>query len=66
MANFEKAFERSKLPPSVTMEQSGDVKQFKNAAGRMGGVIVDIALLRIPGASHDSPDATLSRMLYFI
>jgi multidrug efflux pump subunit AcrB len=35
MADFEKAFAGTVLPPSVTMEQSGDVKQFKSAAGRM-------------------------------
>ncbi len=35
MDNFEKIFAGSTLPASVTMEQSGDVKQFKNAAGRM-------------------------------
>ncbi len=39
MADFEKAFKGSKLPPSVTMEQSGDIKQFKSSAGRMGGAI---------------------------
>jgi multidrug efflux pump subunit AcrB len=39
MADFQKAFKGSKLPPSVTMEQSGDIKQFKSSAGRMGGAI---------------------------
>jgi len=39
MADFERAIKGSKLPSSVTMEQSGDVKQFKSAAGRMGGAI---------------------------
>jgi len=39
MADFEKAFKGAKLPISVSMEQSGDVKQFKSAAGRMGGAI---------------------------
>ncbi|MBW2683670.1 MAG: efflux RND transporter permease subunit, partial [Deltaproteobacteria bacterium] len=39
MADFQKAFGGTKLPPSVTMEQSGDVKQFKNAAGRMVAAI---------------------------
>ncbi|OEU50011.1 MAG: hypothetical protein BA866_07705, partial [Desulfobulbaceae bacterium S5133MH15] len=39
MADFQKVFEGTKLPLSVTMEQSGDVKQFKNAAGRMGAAI---------------------------
>ncbi|MCK4838243.1 MAG: efflux RND transporter permease subunit, partial [Desulfobulbaceae bacterium] len=35
MTDFEKAFQGSELPPSVTMEQSGDIKQFKSSAGRM-------------------------------
>ena len=39
MADFEKAFAGTKLPPSVTMEQSGDIKQFKSAAGRMVAAI---------------------------
>jgi len=39
MADFDKAFKGSKLPSSVTMEQSGDIKQFKSAAGRMVGAI---------------------------
>ena len=39
MKSFNKAFEGVELPPSVTMEQSGDVKQFKIAAARMGSGI---------------------------
>jgi len=39
MASFDKAFEGLELPPSVTMEQTGDMKQFENSAGRMGGAI---------------------------
>jgi multidrug efflux pump subunit AcrB len=39
MDDFQKVFAGSKLPPSVTMEQSGDIKQFKSAAGRMVGAI---------------------------
>ncbi len=39
MKNFDKAFQGSELPPSVTMEQVGDVKEFGNSAGRMGGAI---------------------------
>ncbi|MDO8946534.1 MAG: efflux RND transporter permease subunit [Desulfocapsaceae bacterium] len=35
MADFGQAFQGSKLPPSVTMEQTGDIQQFKNSAGRM-------------------------------
>ena len=38
-ASFDKAFEGLELPPSVTMEQTGDMKQFENSAGRMGGAI---------------------------
>ena len=39
MADFEKVFKGSVLPPSVKMEQSGDSKQFKSSAGRMGAAI---------------------------
>ncbi len=39
MADFKKKFKGSELPPSVTMEQSGDIKQFKSSAGRMGSAI---------------------------
>ena len=39
MASFDKAFEGLELPSSVTMEQTGDMKQFENSAGRMGGAI---------------------------
>ena len=35
MAGFEDAFEDGSLPSSVTMEQTGDIKQFKNSAERM-------------------------------
>ncbi|UCN01401.1 efflux RND transporter permease subunit [Sulfurimonas sp. SWIR-19] len=39
MANFDKAFDGKVLPDGVTMEQTGDIKQFKNSAGRMVGAI---------------------------
>ena len=39
MANFETAFKDFRLPPSVTMEQTGDMKQFKNSAGKMAFAI---------------------------
>ena len=39
MSNFEKAFEGKKLPEGVTMEQTGDIKQFKSSAARMIGAI---------------------------
>ncbi len=39
MSSFEEAFGDTKLPPSVTMEQTGDIKQFKSSAGRMVGAI---------------------------
>ncbi|WP_151900439.1 efflux RND transporter permease subunit [Sulfurimonas hydrogeniphila] len=39
MANFDKAFAGKVLPDGVTMEQTGDIKQFKNSAGRMVGAI---------------------------
>ena len=39
MSSFEKAFEGKKLPEGVTMEQTGDIKQFKSSAARMIGAI---------------------------
>ncbi len=39
MASFEKELEGLKLPQGVELEQIGDVKQFKAAAGRMIGAI---------------------------
>jgi multidrug efflux pump subunit AcrB len=39
MADFDNAFKGIELPPGVTMEQTGDIKQFKNSAGRMAGAI---------------------------
>ncbi|BCO10408.1 multidrug ABC transporter [Desulfolithobacter dissulfuricans] len=35
MDNFQENFTGTKLPPSVTLEQVGDIKEFKNSAGRM-------------------------------
>ncbi len=45
MQSFNKAFAGVELPDSVTMEQSGDVKQFKVAASRMGAGIGFAVLL---------------------
>ena len=39
MASFDEAFKNFKLPASVTLEQTGDIKQFKESAGRMIGAI---------------------------
>jgi len=39
MSNFEEAFKGTKLPEGVRMEQTGDIKQFNNSAGRMVGAI---------------------------
>jgi len=39
MNNFDEAFKGTKLPEGVTMEQTGDIKQFKSSAGRMVGAI---------------------------
>ncbi len=39
MDDFEKNFSGTILPASVTMEQTGDIKQFKNSAGRMAKAI---------------------------
>lgn len=39
MENFEKASKEIILPASVTMEQTGDIKQFKSSAERMIGAI---------------------------
>ncbi len=35
MEDFDRAFAGTVLPPSVTMEQVGDMKEFQNSAGRM-------------------------------
>jgi multidrug efflux pump subunit AcrB len=39
MENFAKNFKGIVLPPSVSMEQTGDIKQFRNSAGRMARAI---------------------------
>jgi multidrug efflux pump subunit AcrB len=39
MDNFSAAFAGTKLPPSVTLEQVGDIKEFQNSAGRMVSAI---------------------------
>jgi multidrug efflux pump subunit AcrB len=39
MANFEEQAKDIVLPEGVTMEQTGDIKQFKSSAGRMIGAI---------------------------
>ena len=39
MSSFEEAFGDTELPASVTMEQTGDIKQFKASAERMIGAI---------------------------
>ncbi len=39
MASFEEVSKDIVLPPSVTMEQTGDIKQFKSSAARMIGAI---------------------------
>ena len=39
MSNFEAAFKEYELPEGVTMEQTGDIKQFKSSAERMIGAI---------------------------
>ena len=40
MANFEEAAKDVVLPEGITMEQTGDIKQFKSSAERMIGAIV--------------------------
>ena len=39
MDNFDAAFAGATLPPSVTLEQVGDIKEFRNSAGRMVSAI---------------------------
>ncbi len=39
MDDFAKRFEGTKLPQSVSMSQVGDIKEFKNSAGRMAKAI---------------------------
>ncbi len=45
MANFEKELESIELPKDVELEQTGDIKQFGESAGKMGGAIVMAILL---------------------
>ncbi len=46
MANFEKELETVKIPSDVTLEQIGDIKQFKASAERMiGAIIVAVVLI---------------------
>jgi multidrug efflux pump subunit AcrB len=45
MSSFEKAFANTQLPPSVEMEQTGDIKQFKSSAKRMIGAIAFAVVL---------------------
>lgn len=46
MANFEKQLEAINLPQTVTLEQIGDIKQFKASAERMiGAIIVAVVLI---------------------
>ncbi len=46
MANFEKEFKGTTLPPGITMTQTGDIAQFKDSAKRMiRAVIFGICLI---------------------
>jgi multidrug efflux pump subunit AcrB len=45
MSSFEEAFGDTQLPKSVTMEQTGDIKQFKASAERMIGAIAFAIIL---------------------
>jgi multidrug efflux pump subunit AcrB len=45
MANFEKELSSVKLPKGVELEQIGDIKQFGESAGKMGGAIITAILL---------------------
>ena len=45
MASFEEAFKGTELPQSVTMEQTGDIKQFQSSAKRMIGAIAFAIIL---------------------
>jgi len=45
MANFEKELANVQLPPGVSLEQTGDIKQFKASAERMIGAIAMAVVL---------------------
>ena len=45
MNNFDKSFQGNLLPDGVTMEQTGDIKQFKSSAARMIGAIAFAVVL---------------------
>jgi len=45
MANFEKAFKGTKLPPTIKMAQAGDIAQFTDSAKRMVKAVIFGVLL---------------------
>ena len=45
MSSFDKEFEGMQLPQGVTMEQTGDIKQFKESAARMVNAIIFAVML---------------------
>jgi len=45
MSSFDKEFEGMQLPQGVTMEQTGDIKQFKESAARMVSAIIFAVML---------------------
>jgi multidrug efflux pump subunit AcrB len=45
MTNFEKELEKVKLPKDVSLEQTGDIKQFKASAEKMIGAIIMAVVL---------------------
>ncbi len=47
MADFEKHLESVTLPKGVTLEQTGDIKQFKASTGRMVGAIIIAVVLML-------------------
>ncbi len=45
MSDFENQLKAVKLPPNVELEQTGDIKQFKESAKRMIGAIITAVFL---------------------
>jgi len=65
MANFEKQLEAIDLPQAVTLEQIGDIKQFKSSAERMiGAIIVAVVLIFFTLVMMFS-DAKIALMILF-
>ncbi len=65
MDSFEEQLKNVKLPEGVSIEQIGDIKQFKSSAGRMGGAIVAAIVLIFFSLVAMFADIKISLMILF-